>query len=179
MFTLRPSTFSGGKIFSITWSIFLVLHILQIRVTFCNFSLEIWVLLYSWVRFSRYSVSADESCETVKWFQSRFDGFPSWGEVAPWDTAVWLDWEDSIFRGAWWVIIPHKNPTIWRFWKIWKTLLKLELGSTRLLLPVPSAQLLAFFEPPFSSSSSKIRSKSSGVWTATSVIIKRNILSVI
>ena len=105
MFTLlilRPSMFSGGKISSVTCSYFSVLSIPQIRswVTFCDFSLEIGgclfsVLSYFWVRFSRYSVSADESsaCETVESFRSGLGGFSSWVEITPWDVTVWLRWE--------------------------------------------------------------------------------------
>ena len=72
----------------------------QIRswVTFCNFSLEMGsplfsILSHSCVRFSRYSVSADESsaCETAESFRSGFGGFSSWGEITPWDVTVWLD----------------------------------------------------------------------------------------
>ena len=110
LFTLRPSMFSGGKISSITFSNLSVLQIPQIRswVTFCNVSLEIGgpffsVLSYSWVRFSRDSVSVNESsaCEIIVSVRSGLGRFSSWGEITPCDITVWLDWKDCTFCRAW------------------------------------------------------------------------------
>ena len=57
-----------------------------LRIRFCSSFI---------LRFSRYSVSADDSstCETVESFRSGLGGFSSYGEITPWDVTVRLDWD--------------------------------------------------------------------------------------
>ena len=179
LLTLRPSMFSGGKIFSITCSDFSVLSIPQIRswVTFFNFSLKIGgclfsVLSYFWVRFSRCSVSADESsaCETVESFRSGLGGSSSWGEITPWDVTNCVATMGStfcIFCG-----LDGSSPLLKTQWlegfeKPAKHDLNWDQGPRGYYCFFLGTTAIVFFIVL------KISSISSGVWTAISIIIKK------
>ena len=180
MFTLfawRPLMFSGGKIFSIT-NFSSVNTLNKVELTSVNGGPLFLVFPYSLVRFSRYSVSADESsaCKTVESFRTGLGGFSSWGKSTPWDVTVWLDWKIAYF-----VEYDESSALLKIQWpecseKFSKHYQNMGQDLRGYYCLFPEHHYWLYLSHRFSSSSSKFFSISSGLWTVLSIILERNVL---